>query len=257
MLIVFFRVRAKLRNSEPGYEFASSMFLRCLYEDEKGDKSRLEEGFLKGPLLLRVSFLLLSLTAILLTISYVQAYRHIFTSPSSASDENVPSEITTRRRDVASQLRLGGHVTGRSIAYAATQVCQSYLISLAFLPSFVLPKLVFALTSARDWKKHHAGFHFTTFYNFIVDTFEDPEDEVARSSSIELLQWWNGYVYVQHESDVLIISLRFRRIFPATTHKTTVAESCDVMLECRRQLQEARARRALREPSPSLSPSTP
>ena len=127
------------------------------------------------------------------------------------------------------------------------------LISLAFVPSYLKPKLVFALSSARDWKKHHAGFHFTTFYNFIVDTFEDPEDEVARRSSVELLQWWNGYVYVQLESDVLITSLHFRKIFPATTHRTTVAESCDVMVECRRQLREARARRALRDPSPSLT----
>ena len=47
----------------------------------------------------------------------------------------------------------------------------------------------------RDWKKQHAGFH--PLYYFIVDTFEDPKDEVAKTSTIELLQWWNRYVYVQ------------------------------------------------------------
>lgn len=252
MLHVFFRVRAKLRNGARGYQFASSMFLRCLYEDEDGDSYNPEEGFLKGPLLLRVSFLLLCRTALLLTMTYVQAYRHIFTSPSSACDENMPSETTSRRRDVASQLRLGGHVTGRSIAYAATQVRRTPLISLAFLPSFIFPKLVFSLSSARDWKKHHAGFHFTTFYNFIVDMFEDPEDEPARKSATELLQWWNRYVYVQHESHiVLITSLLFRKIFPVITNRTTVAESENVMLECQRRLREARARRALRNPGPT------
>lgn len=55
-LIVLFRVRAKLRNGVPGYKFSSSFFLRCLYEDEDGDPASPELGFLKGPLLLHVSF---------------------------------------------------------------------------------------------------------------------------------------------------------------------------------------------------------
>jgi len=55
-LIVLFSVRAKLRNAAPGYDFSSSFFLRCLYEEEGGDPTCPEEGFLKGPLLLRVSF---------------------------------------------------------------------------------------------------------------------------------------------------------------------------------------------------------
>lgn len=56
-LIVLFSVRANLRNAAPGYDYTSSMFLRCLYEDEEGDPDSPEEGFLKGPLLLRVSHL--------------------------------------------------------------------------------------------------------------------------------------------------------------------------------------------------------
>jgi hypothetical protein len=51
-----------------------------------------------------------------------QAYRHIFTAPSSVTSENT-SEITTRRRDVATSLGLNGCVTPRSIAYTAIQVC--------------------------------------------------------------------------------------------------------------------------------------
>jgi hypothetical protein len=52
---LLFSIRAKLRNAEPGYEFASSFFLRCLYENETGDPDSPEVGFLKGPLLMRVS----------------------------------------------------------------------------------------------------------------------------------------------------------------------------------------------------------
>jgi len=35
-------------------------------------------------------------------------------------------------------------------------------------------------------------------YNFIIDTFKDPESETAKRSAEELLKWWNGYVYVQY-----------------------------------------------------------
>jgi len=50
-----FSVRAKLRNGDPGYDFTSSFFLRCLYEDGSGDPDSPDIGFLKGPLLIRVS----------------------------------------------------------------------------------------------------------------------------------------------------------------------------------------------------------
>ena len=68
-----------------------------------------------------------------MTIALLQTYRYIFTSPSSASDENSTSEPTARRRDVATMLGLDGQVTSRSIAYAATQVCQLLQIYLTFL----------------------------------------------------------------------------------------------------------------------------
>ena len=38
----------------PGFDFASSFFLRCLYENEAGDPESPDVGFLQGPLLVRV-----------------------------------------------------------------------------------------------------------------------------------------------------------------------------------------------------------
>ena len=52
-----FRVRANLRDAAPGYNYTSRFFLHCLYLDEVGDPMDPEEGFLKGPLLVRVSSL--------------------------------------------------------------------------------------------------------------------------------------------------------------------------------------------------------
>ena len=37
-----------------GFDFASSFFLCCLYENEAGDPESPYVGFLKGPLLVRV-----------------------------------------------------------------------------------------------------------------------------------------------------------------------------------------------------------
>ena len=52
---ILFSIRTKLRNADPGYDFTSSFFLRCLYEGESGDPNSPDVGFLKGPLLIRVS----------------------------------------------------------------------------------------------------------------------------------------------------------------------------------------------------------
>ena len=64
---------------------------------------------------------------------FPQAYRLFFMSPSSAGGENDASEITSRRHDVATTLRLNNHVTPRSIAYAATQESPYDCSSISFL----------------------------------------------------------------------------------------------------------------------------
>jgi hypothetical protein len=66
-------------------------------------------------------------------------------------------------------------VTPRAIAYIATQ-------------------LVFSLNTSRDWRYEHAGFHYPSFYNFIVDYFEDAEDDISKEANVELLRWWNRYL---------------------------------------------------------------
>ena len=59
------------------------------------------------------------------------------------------------------------------------------------------PKLIFLLNSARDWKQEHAGFHYPSFYNFIVDFFEDAaEDNLSTTAVNKILQWWNRYVFL-------------------------------------------------------------
>src|SRR6266851_2156044 len=137
-----FHIRAMLRDAAPGYDITSSFFLHCLYKGEDGDPERPLEGFLKGPLLVQVSFQVYKNIKRLLMPLH-QAYRHIFTSPSSAT-RGEASEVTSRWHDVANVLRMNNHVTPRSIAYAATQVRLLFLMILrSFLMTFLpLPQLI-------------------------------------------------------------------------------------------------------------------
>jgi len=120
-LMSLFSIRAKLWDTAPGYNITSSFFLHCLYKGEDGDPEHPLEGFLKGPLLVRVSFQVYkNIKQLLMPLR--QAYWHIFTSPSSAT-RGEASEVTSRWCDVANVLHMNNHVTPRLIAYAATQVC--------------------------------------------------------------------------------------------------------------------------------------
>lgn len=77
---------------------------------------------------------------------------------------------------------------------------------LSLLIRFYLLKLVFALGTAREWRREHAGFHYPSFYNFIVDYLETPPDEMSQKGVKELLKWWSRYrsSCLSQEYDVLI-----------------------------------------------------
>ena len=49
-------------------------------------------------------------------------------------------------------------------------------------------KLLFSLNNLKDWKHLHAGFHYPSFYNFIADFFEQPQDPVSKQIINHLLQ---------------------------------------------------------------------
>ena len=55
-LISLCSVHTKLRDTAPGYDIISSFFLYCLYKSKDRDSEQPLDGFLKGPLLVQVSF---------------------------------------------------------------------------------------------------------------------------------------------------------------------------------------------------------
>ncbi|KAF5382538.1 hypothetical protein D9615_002822 [Tricholomella constricta] len=162
-------VRAKLRACEEGFDMSSSYFVRCFYKGGKGDAQNVEEGFLRGFLL-------------------VKAYSLVFTSPSSANrviddaDENentAPPGSTSLSKatkySVAQKLNLNA-VTPRSIAYVAVL-------------------LHFSLTDAPHWKSTFNNLSYELMYNFIVDFFEDTSGPQAEDRIKSLFKWWNKQIF--------------------------------------------------------------
>lgn len=54
IVIFYASVRAKIRDEVDGYSASTDYWIRCLYEEEKGNPGNVEKGFLKGDLLVRV-----------------------------------------------------------------------------------------------------------------------------------------------------------------------------------------------------------
>jgi poly(A) polymerase Pap1 len=113
-----------------------------VYENYQVDHSKLEEGFLKSKLLVLVSGLTL-LDIILIFIVALQAFKAIFTSPSSAREAEgdgdgadiIENNRRARRKSdhtkvktcVASIINMK-KVTPRAIAYIVCQVSKGYVI---------------------------------------------------------------------------------------------------------------------------------
>ncbi|KAJ6467038.1 hypothetical protein DFH09DRAFT_1059617 [Mycena vulgaris] len=130
------------------------------------------------------------------SLSLVQTFMHIFTSPKSADklqaegdEENVqPSESTgepprkKRKRPVAASkssvaTKIGmRRVTSRSIGYAAVEHR-------------------FNLSDAPQWNEVDGDFDYALYYNNIVDWFEAPPGPVAKKAVDELLAWWDQRVF--------------------------------------------------------------
>ncbi|KAK0442561.1 hypothetical protein EV421DRAFT_1736078 [Armillaria borealis] len=162
-------VRLALRTgTDATVSLNNNNFYRCFYAGLKGNPDRIEKGFLRSGLLLKV-------------------WCAIFTSPSSAEDiddtENNAldsSEPPTKhkraskkstRGNVATLCRLEGQVTPRTIAYAAVM-------------------LHFNLTDATAWQEEYCGVSYLALWNFIVDFFEAPSDAETKQQVNDLLAWW-------------------------------------------------------------------
>ncbi|KAF8337286.1 hypothetical protein F5887DRAFT_830303, partial [Amanita rubescens] len=103
----------------------------------------------------------------------VQAFKHIFTSPSSVEKENKATR--------SGNARIHGmtRVTAASLAYVATQASPS------------LTQLRFALSSTSVFSRSDTSTDSERFYKSLWDFLNDPDE---KNEVTDLLSWWDWYV---------------------------------------------------------------
>ncbi|KAH7926004.1 hypothetical protein BV22DRAFT_1010124 [Leucogyrophana mollusca] len=137
----------KIRDRDPDFLVTAHSWPMFLYRDYTYDATDIESGLLQSALM-------------------VKAYKHLFTSPSSARDVEGDGDgadmivSTGRRSDQATRKHLR-----------------------------------FALSNARSWRSYDGDFDYPDFYNNIVDFFEIAPNAAAATRVKELLRWWNRKVF--------------------------------------------------------------
>lgn len=124
----------------------------------------------------------------LILINSLQAYKHIFTSPSSVDSE------TKATRSGNARIHGMTAVTLPSIAYVATQVNLCFCSSDVTVTHFSC-QVRFALSSQSTFARTDSITDTERFYNSIMVLFRN-KDELSEVN--ELTAWWNRYVKHLH-----------------------------------------------------------
>ncbi|KAG2087907.1 uncharacterized protein F5147DRAFT_587901 [Suillus discolor] len=144
-------IRAGIRDRTDGYIVTEMSWPTFLYERYTADENNLEEGLFKSALL-------------------VQAFKSIFTSPSSAKEidsEGDGADIIENNRHAKRQ----------------------------FSGKKVKTHLRFALSSVTSWCSVDGDFDYVQFWYHIVDFFEKAPGRVAQQKVDRLLAWWTRKVF--------------------------------------------------------------
>jgi hypothetical protein len=127
---------------------------------------------------------------------FMQAYKHIFTSPSS-----VEKEASRATRSGNARIHGMTSVTPASIAYVATQVRMLYqpICNYTIIPL----QTRFALSSSAVFSRSDTVTDSERFFSSIVELFEDPEE---KEEVEDLLVWWNRCGRFSHSLPTIDLS---------------------------------------------------
>ncbi|KAG1791062.1 uncharacterized protein HD556DRAFT_1445582 [Suillus plorans] len=158
------KVKAGIRDRMSDYIVSENSWPLFLYDSYKVNADNLEQGLFKSKIL-------------------VQAFKAIFTSPSSAKEADGDGNGADVKTCVASIIGMR-KVTPRSLAYIVCQVC-------------------FALSSVSSWRTVDGNFDYEAFWNNVVDFFEDVPGPVTQRRVNDLLEWWTRKVFGKsHREDL-------------------------------------------------------
>ncbi|KAF7305333.1 Alpha-type protein kinase domain-containing protein [Mycena chlorophos] len=151
-------VRKQLRENK--LSVAPNFYIRALYVDYSGDPRKIEKGFLRSKLLVKVW--------VAIFLANVDTDTDKITKAKASA---------SKRKPVADLLRFNDRVPPRTIAYAAVM-------------------LYYALSDCGQWNDTLNGVEMADMYNFLVDFFEDTVEGSRAAKRIEkLLAWWDEKVF--------------------------------------------------------------
>ncbi|PPR01365.1 hypothetical protein CVT26_015414 [Gymnopilus dilepis] len=171
-------VRAKLRaGGDEKFDWLSSFHSRIFFSKFKGDRDHLEDGFLKSIILVKSIFTSPSSAAEVIDSEAEEDLQELGGErPKKRRRKSKAKKNKTSQRTVATILEMNSKVTPRSIAYVATIVH-------------------FNLGTAERWTSPYTGFDYGGLYDYIVDYFEDINDEETKERSEDLPKWWTRKVF--------------------------------------------------------------
>ncbi|KAG2158531.1 uncharacterized protein EDB93DRAFT_1076642, partial [Suillus bovinus] len=167
-------VKAGIRDRSQGYVVTDLSFPAFLYDKYQSNPNDLEEGLFKGKILL-------------------QAYKAVFTLPSSAKD----IEGDGNGADIIRNNRLTKKsFVGIKVKKHVAQIINLRKVSPCSIAYIVCQQVQFTLSSVTSWRSIDGDFDYIQFWWTIVDFYKKPPGRDAQRRVDKLLEWWTRYIIV-------------------------------------------------------------
>ncbi|KAG2738395.1 hypothetical protein P692DRAFT_201731240 [Suillus brevipes Sb2] len=152
-------VRAGIRDRTSDYIVSENSWPLFLYENYSFSSGDLEKGLFMSKIL-------------------VQAFKAIFTSPSSAREADGDGD--------GADILENNRRARRALSQVKVKTC-----------------VRFALSSVSSWRTVDGDFDYEAFWNSVVDFFEDVPGPVAQRKVDKLLEWWTRKVFGKNHREDL------------------------------------------------------
>ncbi|KAG2154312.1 uncharacterized protein EDB93DRAFT_1081598 [Suillus bovinus] len=164
-------VKAGIRNRTSDYIISENSWLLFVYENYSVNSRDLEQGLFRSKIL-------------------VQAFKAIFTSPSSAKEADGDGD--------GADILENNRCARRALNQVKVKTCVASIINMRKVTPHSIAYVVcqqvrFSLSSISSWCTVDGDFDYEVFCNNIVDFFEDVPGPITRRRVNTLLEWWTRY----------------------------------------------------------------
>ncbi|KAG1875631.1 hypothetical protein DFJ58DRAFT_721451 [Suillus subalutaceus] len=174
------RVRAGIRDRTSDHIVSENSWPLFVYENYSFNSDDLEKGLFRSKIL-------------------VQAFKAIFTSPSSAREVEGDG-------DGADILENNRHAR-RTLNNVKVKTCVASIINMRKVTprtiAYIVCQVRFALSSVLSWRTVNGDFDYEAFWNNTIDFFKDVPGPVAQHRVAKLLEWWTRKVFGKNHREDL------------------------------------------------------